>query len=112
MKRNLNKERKVLAQLYNNEADTVKYLPFFFNDMESLKNFIYVFGGKTIKVPTNIKEFVENYFKSDYLRSIENKGVKDINKMKTKILESYINLFDSLEAVIENECSKDSEVNK
>lgn len=107
---NLNKEREVLAQLYSNDAEVIKYLPFFFNDMEQLERFIDTFKGKTLNIPTSYQEYVEQFLQvDDFSKDRKTRGISGVKTMKRKILESYINLFPSLEAVIKNEC-KDNEV--
>lgn len=105
MKRNLNKEREVLAQLYANDAEVTKYLPFFFNDPKQLEAFFDTFGGKTLKIPKTYKEYVESYFKLDsYCNDRKYRGINGTKLMKNKIIESYFNLFSSLADVIKNEC--------
>lgn len=107
---NFNKEREVLAQLYANDADAIKYLPFFFNNNKQLEEFIDTFKGKTLNIPTSYVEYLENYLKVDeYSKDRKTRGINGTKKMRKKILESYINLFPSLKAVIKNEC-KDNEV--
>lgn len=103
---NTEKEREVLAQLYSNTADVSKYLPFFFNNIYELKSFFDIFGGKTIKLPETFDEYIKNYLIYNKYVKNNQRGIKNINKIKPKILESYINLFKSLEDVIKTECSK------
>lgn len=105
VKKNLTKEREVLAQLYANEANVIKYLPFFFNNIKQLEAFLDTFGGKTLKLPTSFQEYVEDYLKPDcYSNNRKLRGIKGTKKMKEKIINSYINLFSSLEEVLKNEC--------
>lgn len=100
------KEKEVLAQLYANNADVVKYLPLFFNDKKQLEAFIEMFRGKTLKIPASYQEFVENFLNVDpYTDNRKLRGVNGVKKMQTKILESYLNLFSSLQDVLKNECS-------
>lgn len=99
------KEKEVLAQLYANEADPIKYLPFFFNNSKDLQNFIDIFGGKNLRIPTSYQEYLENYLKKDTFTSNKKlRGINCIRKYKSKIIESYISLFTSLREVLENEC--------
>lgn len=108
MKKDLRKEKEVLAQLYNNDADVIKYLPFFFNNLKQVETFFSVFGGKNLRLPVTFQEYVENYLKPDVHTSNRKlRGVNGTKKMKKRILESYINLFSSLEEVIQNECKKE-----
>lgn len=101
------KEREVLAQLYANEADVIKYLPFFFEDRKQLVAFIDMFRGKTLRIPTSYQEYLEKYLKTDPPtpnRSI--RGVNGTRKMKDKMIESYLSLFSSLQDALKNECGK------
>lgn len=101
------KEREVLAQLYANEADVVKYLPFFFENKEQLQAFIEMFAGKTLKIPTSYKEYTENYLKVDaYTGNRKLRGINNVKRMRNKIIESYFNLFSSLKDVLFNECKE------
>lgn len=103
--RDLNKERKILSQLYANEASVVKYLPFFFSNEIDLKKFFDMFAGKTIKMPKSYEQFLDNYLKTDcFISNVNNKGINNLQRNKEKILNSYTNLFNSLEELIENEC--------
>lgn len=107
MSNDVNREREVLSQLYANEADVVKYLPFFFSDMEQLKAFFDYFSGKTLKIPDSYQEFLESFLiKDKYTPNKKLRGIHCLRKMKPKILESYLGLFPSLESVIKNECGK------
>lgn len=104
--RDLNKEREILAQLYNNDADVIKYLPFFFSNLTELEQFFDIFGGKTLKLPNSFKEYTEKYMQVDkYIHNDKCKGIHCMRRVKPKILESYLNLFTSLEEAIENECN-------
>lgn len=107
IKRNLEKEKKILSQIYANEADTIKYLLFFFKDRAQLRHFFNQFGGKTLRLPDTFEEFLEVCLNNDDL--VENTDYKGIdnnihNQTKNKILETYIRLFSCLEDVIETEC--------
>ena len=107
VKRNLEKEKKILSQIYANEADTIKYLLFFFKDRAQLRHFFNQFGGKTLRLPDTFEEFLEVCLNNDDL--VENtdcKGIDDNihNQTKNKILETYIRLFSCLEDVIQTEC--------
>lgn len=106
--KDLNREREVLAQLYTNTADSTKYLPFFFNNFKQLEMFFDMFAGKTLKIPTSYREFLENYLKTDgYISNEKQKGINVSNGMRKKILESYLNLFSTLEEAIETECKRE-----
>lgn len=99
------KEKEVLAQLYANEADTIKYLPFFFKNPKELQEFIEMFAGKNLRIPTSYQEYLENYLKEDsYTSNRKLRGINGVKKIKSKIINSYINLFSSLREVLENEC--------
>lgn len=101
------KEREVLAQLYANDADVIKYLPFFFEDRKQLAAFIDMFRGKTLRIPTSYQEYLEKYLKPD--PPTPNRSIRGINgtkKTKDKIIESYLSLFTSLQDVLKNECGK------
>lgn len=101
------KEKEVLAQLYANDADVVKYLPFFFENKEQLQAFIEMFAGKNLRIPTSYKEYLENYNKVDtYTGNRKLRGINNVKKMRHKIVESYFNLFSSLEEVLFNECKE------
>lgn len=102
---NKRKEKEVLSQMYDNEADTIKYLPLFFKDKYQLEAFIDMFKGKTLKIPTSYQEYIENYLKIDpYTNNRKLRGINGIKNMRTKILESYINLFSTLQDLLKNEC--------
>lgn len=101
--KNIEKEKEVLSQLYSNTADSIKYLPFFFSCKEDLIDFFDMFGGKTLKLPKTFEDFLENYLQTTNY-SNKAKGINNIKKVKNKVLESYINLFPSLNEVIKNEC--------
>lgn len=104
------KEREVLTQLYNNDADVIKYLPFFFSNPKQLAAFFDMFGGKTLKLPKTLKEFTEMYSKVDsYSDNRRIRGINGTKIMKKKVLESYINLFPNLESLIQNEINYSKE---
>ena len=101
------KEKDLLAQLYSNNADTIKYLPFFFDNRQDFESFIACFGGKTLRIPESYQEFLEEFLKpSIYANNYNSRGIRKINKFKEKILNTYIQLFPSLEEVIKNEYNK------
>nr|CAI9751472.1 hypothetical protein DGKKSRWO_DGKKSRWO_CDS_0181 [uncultured phage]CAI9752359.1 hypothetical protein CVNMHQAP_CVNMHQAP_CDS_0182 [uncultured phage] len=69
-----------------------------------------MFGGKTLVLPKTFEEFVENCLTDDCL--LDNDSLMGIDenihaRTKDRIIEAYLRLFDSLEAVIENECNDD-----
>lgn len=100
-------EKKVLAQLYNNQADSIKFLPFFFQNMKELRRFFNQYGGKTLVLPDTLEDFMKFCLYSDKIpENPKQQGIdEDIhNRTKDKIIETYINLFNSLEDVIRNEC--------
>lgn len=100
-------EKKVLAQLYNNQADSIKFLPFFFQNMKELRRFFNQYGGKTLILPDTLEDFMKFCLYSDTIpENSKQQGIdEDIhNRTKDKIIETYINLFNSLEDVIRNEC--------
>lgn len=100
-------EKIVLSQMYNNTADSIKFLPFFFQDKKELRRFFNQFGGKTLILPDTYEEFLQYLLNcSDIPEDRQRQGI-DYNihkRTKEKILETYINLFKSLEDVIRNEC--------
>lgn len=102
-----NNEKIVLSQLYDNTADTVKFLPFFFQNPQELKRFFNQFGGKTLVLPETFEEFCQYLLRNtttpdDDKRIGIDDGIHD--KTKERILNTYFNLFNSLQDVIENEC--------
>lgn len=104
---NYDREREVLAQLYANDADVIKYLPFFFSNIRQLEAFFDVFGGKTLNLPKTYEEYVSNYLKPDPpVKGRKTRGVRGKERMKKKVLASYLNLFTSLEEVLKNECKR------
>lgn len=106
-----NRERAMLGQLYANDADVIKYLPFFFNDAKQLETFIETFKGKTLKIPTSYQEYLERLLELDEPSKDRNiRGVNGVKTMKRKILESYLKLFPSLKDVVINECKYNNEV--
>lgn len=109
IKRNVEQEKKILAQLYANEANTMKYLLFFFKDRAQLRHFFNQFGGKTLVLPDTFEEFLEICLHNDdYVENSACRGIdKDIHeRTKSRIVDSYIRLFDCLEDVIKTECNK------
>ena len=101
------KEKEVLAQLYANNADVIKYLPFFFNNAGQLKAFIDVFAGKTLKIPASYKDYVDGYMRPDKFDSNKRfRGINKSSKIKQKILESYLNLYPSLYELLKSECNR------
>lgn len=101
------KEKDFLAQLYSNNADTIKYLPFFFNNKQEFESFIEYFGGKTLRIPESYQEFLEILFKPNkHANNYKSRGIRKVNKMKDKILNTYLSLFPSLEEAINNEFNK------
>lgn len=108
--RDLNREREVLAQLYSNNADVIKYFPFFFKDRKQLENFFDYFGGKTIKVPNSYREFLEQLLVPNTLiQDNKRKGINCSEKLRKRMLESYIKLFNSLEELIQIETTWDGD---
>lgn len=104
--RNYDKERKVLAQLYANQANCIKFLPFFFQDMKELRRFFNQFGGKTLVLPDTLEEFMQFcLYNDDIPKSKARTGIdENIHKRtKEKVINTYLNLYDSLEDVIVNE---------
>lgn len=102
-------EKLILSQMYNNTADTIKFLPFFFQNKKEVRRFFNQFGGKTLVLPDTYEEFLKYLLNcSDVPDDQQRQGINtDIHKRtKEKILETYINLFKSLEDVIRNECGK------
>lgn len=101
------KERKVLAQLYANQADSIKFLPFFFQDMKELRRFFNQFGGKTLVLPDTLEEFMQFclYNTTDFPKDGTKIGIdENIHKRtKERIIETYLNLYKTLEDVILNE---------
>ena len=100
-------ERKVLAQLYKNQADSIKFLPFFFQNMKELRRFFNQFGGKTLVLPDTLEDFMKFCLYSEVVpKNPKQQGIdEDIhNRTKDKVVETYINLFKNLEDVIRNEC--------
>ena len=101
------KERKVLAQIYSNEANTIKYLPFFFKDKKELVRFFNQFGGKILVLPDTLEEFMQICLnntkkpKNDKQIGIDSKIHE---RTKNKIIQTYLNLYDRYEDVIYNEC--------
>lgn len=109
IQRNLDQEKKILAQLYANEANSIKYLLFFFKDRAQLRHFFNQFGGKTLVLPDTFEEFLEVcLYNDDFVESENQKGIdKNIyERTKDRIAESYIRLFSCLEDVIKTECGK------
>lgn len=107
IKRNLEQEKKILAQIYANEANSLKYLPFFFKDRAQLRHFFNMFGGKTLIVPDTYEEFIEFCLQNDSLPENDSYSGIDTNiheRTKDRILEAYIRLFNSIEECIETEC--------
>lgn len=105
--KNNTKQRKILAQLYNNNANTIKYLPFFFRNRKELSKFFNQFGGKTLVLPDTYEEFLKLCLLDDEVPEDSNmRGISESihNKMKDRIVNVYINLYDSLEDVIIEEC--------
>ena len=101
---NFNKEREVLAQLYANDADAIKYLPFFFNNNKQLEEFIDTFKGKTLNIPTSYVEYLENYLKVDeYSKDRKTRGINGTKKTRKKNHATYINLTPTHTAEIKNE---------
>lgn len=108
IKRDLNREKKILAQIYANEANSIKYLLFFFKDRAQLRHFFNQFGGKTLVLPDTFEEFLELCLNNDDL--VENNNQKGIDdnihkRTKDRIIDTYIRLFSSLEDVIKAECN-------
>lgn len=102
--RSFTKEREVLTQLYNNEADTIKYLPFIFKDLDQLKEFFDALGGKTLQIPDTYADFLRDYMTMKPQINEKKRGIHCFKRYKQKILESYLNLFDNLRQALENEC--------
>ena len=103
------KEKKVLTQLYANQADSIKFLPFFFHNMKELRLFFNQFGGKTLVLPDTFEEFMQYCLYCD--KPPENNkrcGIDNRihNKIKHKIINAYLNLYDKLEDVLIHECKK------
>lgn len=110
MLKNHDKERKVLAQLYANQADSIKFLPFFFQDMKELRRFFNQFGGKTLVLPDTLEEFMQ-FCLYDINSPKDNTKIgidENIHKRtKERIIETYLNLYKTLEDVILNELKAD-----
>lgn len=107
MKHNYEKERNVLAQLYANKANSIKYLPFFFQSRKELQRFFNQFGGKTLVLPDTLEEFMELCLTVDDLPDNDKEcGIdeKIHERTKDRIIQTYLNLYESLEDVIFNEC--------
>lgn len=105
--RNVTQEKLVLSQMYDNTADSVKFLPFFFQDKKELRRFFNQFGGKTLVLPDTYEEFWQYLLRSSEIPDDNNRqGIDEQihNRTKERIIESYINLFASLEDVIKYEC--------
>lgn len=98
------KEKEILAQIYNNEAQTIKYLPYFFKTRGEFTDFLRAFAGKTLKIPTSYQEYLEEFMKlNDKPKNRSISGICRVKKMKRKVLDSYLHLFPSLEQAIKNE---------
>lgn len=108
---NNSKEREVLVSLYANKAESIKYLPFFFNKTNDLKKFFNMFGGKTLVLPDTYEEFLQYLLKNtdDNLLPDDRTGidVKIHNKVKLKALEAYLLLFDRYDDAIAVECLRE-----
>lgn len=105
--RDVSQEKKILAQMYNNTADSVKFLPFFFQDKKELRRFFNQYGGKTLVLPDTYDEFWQYLLRNANIpEEPKRQGINQQihERTKEKILETYINLFKSLEDVIRNEC--------
>lgn len=105
---NHDRERSVLAQIYANKADSVKYLPFFFKDKKELRHFFNMFGGKTLILPKTFEEFIEKCLTDDFTIEDTNRLGIDENiheRTKDRIIDTYIKLFVSLEEVLKEECN-------
>lgn len=104
---NYEKEREILAQIYANQANSIKYLPFFFQNKKDLIRFFNQFGGKTLVLPDTLEEFMQICL-ADYTTPKEDnkKGidVKIHERTKDRIIQTYLNLYDNLESVIYTEC--------
>lgn len=98
------KEREILVQLYSNEAESIKYLPFIFKDQEQLKEFFDMFGGKTLKIPDTYTEFLRMFMVMSTQTNEKKKGIHCFRRYKQKILETYLNLFETLRQALEVEC--------
>lgn len=103
---NHNSEKIILSKLYSNNADSIKFLPFFFRDKKDLRHFFNMFGGKTLVLPDTFEDFIKELLLDSDVDDENRKGIdKNIHeRTKNKIIESYISLFATLQDVIENEC--------
>lgn len=100
------KEREILAQIYANEADSIKYLPFFFKNKKDLIRFFNQFGGKTLVLPDTLEEFMQICLNDRKLpKDNKRKGIdsKIHERTKHKIVQTYLNLYDNYESVIYSE---------
>lgn len=110
--RNNDREKRILSYLYDNEAESVQYLPFFFKDKKEVRRFFNMFGGKTLVLPDTYEEFLQNLLTQDNSLIVDDnrRGIdKNIHeRTKNRMIEAYILLFQSLEDVIMNECKKET----
>ena len=102
-------EKKVLSEIYSNNANTIKYLLYFFNKRSELIRFFKVFKGKTLIIPENFEDFMKFCLTSE--DSIQDKNCTGISEdsikfLKDKILQSYLNLYDNYEDCIKTECKQ------
>lgn len=110
IKRDISKEKNILSQLYANQANSVKYLLFFFQNRKELRRFFNQFGGKTLVLPDTFEEFIQICLETDDIP--ENESMRGIDnqiheRTKTRIIDTYLNLYDNLENAILSECKQE-----
>lgn len=110
----INKERQILSEIYGNSASTIKYLPFILGSEQLLKDFIDAFGGKTLDVPSSYEDFLRMFLSNDDKIGLGNnrkRGIHCMKKYKTRILDTYLNLFDCLENALKTELKTNEQKN-
>ena len=98
LSRKYKKEREVLAELYSNNAKSIKYLLYFFKNKQDLINFFTMFKGKTLEIPETFEDFLSICLDTNIDKNnIEQTGInnEEHEKIKDKIVQTYLNLYDT-----------------